>query len=71
MKVRIRDASVGFVGLMDREIGDHPLADEAPLYKRSRKSDILLRRQLILQSDIEAISELRFLVTFGVFDRVP
>ena len=53
------------------EIGNHAFADKTLLNKFSRKLDIFLHRQFVLQGDIEAVCELRFLVLFRVFDRIP
>ena len=56
---------------MNREITDHAPADELLLQESLHQRNVFFHGQFILQSDVIAVSQLRFRVLFCFFHCVP
>ena len=68
--MRIGDTAFG-IGHMNCEIADHAPADELLLQESLRQRNVFFHGQFILQSDVIAVSQLRFRVLFCFFHCVP
>ena len=71
MDVRVGDASVLLVRGMDGKIGNHSFVHQTALHKLPRQRNVFFHRKFILQSNIKAVSKLRFLVFLYLFHRIP
>ena len=70
MKMRIGDTAFG-IRSMNGKIADHAPADELLLQEPFRQADVFFRGQFVLQSNIIAVSQLRFRMFLRFLYRVP
>ena len=70
MKMGIGDTAFG-IGGMNGKIADHAPADELLLQEPSRQVDVFFQGQFVLQSNIIAVSQLRFWMFLCFLHSVP
>ena len=70
MEMRIGDTAFG-IRSMNGKIADHAPADELLLQEPSRQVDVFFQGQFVLQSNIIAVSQLRFWMFLCFLHSVP